>query len=172
LDRFGHGFNQIPDKADALDPYKYHIAIENHICSHWWTEKLSDSFLGMTLPFYHGAPNAAEYFPADSFIPIDICDFEGSLKTIKEAIASGAYEKRLDAIKEARQRVLKDYSTFAVVSKIIEERHNSKAKVQPGVTIKGKHALRTDPRIAAKIVLEKAYIRLKTVSNKFRQSEY
>jgi hypothetical protein len=166
MDRFGEGFKEIPDKALALDSYKYHIAIENHICDHWWTEKLSDSFLGMTLPFYYGAPNAAEYFPAESFIPIDINDFEGSLKIIRSAIENGEYEKRLEAIKKARQLAIEEYSTFAVVSKIIEARHTPQALPSENLEIKGKHALRKNPLIAIRIALEKTYMRLRTLRNK------
>ena len=51
-----------------------HIAVENHIAPHHWTEKLSDSFLGYCLPFYIGCPNAADYFPEQSFIGLDIED--------------------------------------------------------------------------------------------------
>lgn len=165
MERFGEGFNEIPNKATALDPYKYHIAIENHICDHWWTEKLADSFLGMTLPFYHGAPNAAKYFPKDSFIPININDFEGSLRIIKSAIANNAYDKRLAAIQEARRLTLEKYSTFAVVSKIIEERHQTNVPIQPKSIIKGKHALRRDPIVAIRIGLEKTYFRIRALLN-------
>lgn len=166
MDRFGEGFKEIPDKALALDAYKYHIAIENHICDHWWTEKLSDSFLGMTIPFYHGAPNASDYFPAESFIPIDINDFEGSLKIIRSAIENGEYEKRLEAIKKARQLAIEDYSTFAVVSKIIEARHDPKATRTDNFEIKSKHALRKNPLVAIRIAAEKTYMRLRTLMNK------
>ena len=49
LNHFGKGFNQIKDKSEGLKFYKYHITIENHLANHWWTEKLSDAFLGCTL---------------------------------------------------------------------------------------------------------------------------
>jgi len=63
IDVFGHGINEIDDKAEALQPYRYHVVVENHVAKHHLTEKLPDAFLGYTLPFYHGAPNAADYFP-------------------------------------------------------------------------------------------------------------
>lgn len=160
LDWFGAGIKKVTDKAEALDAYKYHIAIENHICDHWWTEKLSDSFLGHTLPFYYGAPNAADYFPADSFIPIDINDFEESLKTIHNAIENNEYERRQDAIQEARRLALEEYSTFPTVSKIIEERHDTTLTPQPGCRIFGKHALRQNPIKAIRIGLEKTHMRV------------
>ena len=166
MDRFGEGFNEIADKATSLDDYKYHIAIENHFCDHWWTEKLSDSFLGHTLPFYHGAPNADEYFPKDSYIPINIYDFEGSVKIIKDAIANNEYEKRIESIKVARERCLYEYSTFAVVSKIVQERHVASSSNDKKITIRSKHNIRKNPLIAIQLLLEKAYIRIRSLINK------
>jgi hypothetical protein len=69
LDVFGHGVNPMNDKAEVLDPYRYHIAIENHIFPHHLTEKLPDAFLGYTLPFYHGCQNASDYFPPEFLCP-------------------------------------------------------------------------------------------------------
>jgi hypothetical protein len=123
LEIFGHGVRFMDDKAEALDPYRYHIAIENHVCPHHWTEKLADSFLGLTLPFYHGCPNAADYFPPGSFIPIDIHDVEGSATIIRRTIQNREYEKRLPAIQEARRLVMEKYNLFAVLADLIERRH-------------------------------------------------
>ncbi len=41
LDVFGHGVRPVADKSEVLNPYKYHIAIENHVYPHHITEKLS-----------------------------------------------------------------------------------------------------------------------------------
>ena len=155
MDRFGEGFREIPDKAASLDAYKYHIAIENHVAPHWWTEKLADAFLGHTLPFYHGAPNASDYFPADSFIPINIYNFDESLHIIRNAIAEGAYEKRIGAIKGARKQIVEKYNTFASVAAIIESRHDSSRPSVTNLMICGKHALRRNPLIASQIAIEK-----------------
>ncbi len=125
LEIFGHGVRYIELKNEALDSFRYHVAIENHVCPHHWTEKLADSFLGMCLPFYHGAPNAAEYFPEQSFIPINIHDFEASLARIQQAIRDNEYERRLPAIREARRLVLERYSTFPQLARLIAERHDA-----------------------------------------------
>lgn len=148
LDVFGRGAIPLDDKAEALDAYRYHIAIENHIGPHHWTEKLSDAFLGLTLPFYAGCPNAADYFPPESFIPIDMNDAEGAVRIIRRAIANNEFEKRLPAIIEARRRVLFEYNLFAVLSREVEKRH------QPGLLISGneiiysRHALRKQSLLA------------------------
>ncbi len=168
LNRFGENVREISDKAEALDAYRYHIAIENHVCPHWWTEKLADAFLGLTLPFYYGAPNVADYFPAESFISIDIRNFKESLDTIRRAIENNEYGKRLPAIQEARRLVLEKYNTFAVLSDIIEKRHNSLAKPQPSCQIFGRHALRQTPLKAVRIGLEKTVMRVRTLFGNMR----
>ncbi len=147
LDRFGRGIREINDKADALDHYKYHIAVENHRCDHWWTEKLSDAFLGLTLPFYYGAPNASEYFPSESFIEIDINDLEGSAIIIKNAVKTDQYEKRLPFIKESRRLILEKYNFYATITKIIEDRymHCEMEKISEKISIKSRAELRKIP---------------------------
>lgn len=140
MDVFGHGVRDIDDKADAVDPYKCHIAIENHLCEHHWTEKLADCFLGWSIPIYHGCPNAEDYFPKDSFVAIDInkpCEAE---EKIRAAMAAGEYERRLPAIREARRRILEEYNLFAVISRIIEQQKPA-IKSKPS-KLHSRHALR------------------------------
>lgn len=162
LDVFGRGIRPMDDKAEALDPYHFHIAIENHISLHHWTEKLSDAFLGMTLPFYAGAPNAGDYFPAESFIPIDIHDPEKSYRIIQDTIHSDAYQKRLPYIREARDLVLNKYHLIAVVSQIIGNMGLSSGEC--GFRSRSRHALRkSNPGIALQLLSEKVRQRIMCV---------
>jgi len=164
LDVFGHGVRPIADKAEALDRYRYHIAIENHVCQHHWTEKLSDSFLGLCLPFYHGCPNAADYFPEESFIPIDINDTERAARQIKEAIATDAYARRLPAIKEARRLVLERYGLFATVSRLVTDlnKATTNTPTATGEAILSRRAWRKrHPLDAIAYAWEKTRIRLR-----------
>lgn len=162
LEVYGHGVRPIERKNMALDPYRYHIAIENHVCLHGWTEKLADAFLGMCLPFYFGAPNAAEYFPEDSFIPIDLRDPAGAAARIRQAIQDNEYQKRLPAIQEARRRVLEQHSPLVQLTRLIEER--SPATAPPAAAegwILSRHAWRRASwRHALAQGLEKAWVRL------------
>jgi len=140
---YGRGARPLDDKAEALDTYRYHVAVENYIGPHHWTEKLSDAFLGLTLPFYAGCTNAADYFPPESFIPIDVRDPAGAARIIRQAILNGEYEKRLPAIMEARRRVLFEHNFFAVISREIEKRHTCLAGTGNRTVIYSRHALRT-----------------------------
>ena len=119
LDIYGRGVRPVEKKAECLDHYRYTVAIENHVGPHHWTEKLSDSFLGYCLPFYFGCPNAAAWFPEESFIPIDIEEPRAAADTIREAMAGGEYERRLPAIVEARRRVIEEYNLANVVGDVI-----------------------------------------------------
>lgn len=62
IDIFGFGHNPVALKDSALDPYHYTIVIENSFVGNYWTEKLSDAYLGFSTPIYLGAPNVQSYF--------------------------------------------------------------------------------------------------------------
>ncbi len=122
LEIYGHGVRYVEKKYESLDPYRFHIAIENHIAQHHWTEKLSDPFLGYAVPIYCGCTNVFDYFPEESLVRIDINDFEGSLHTIRQVLnTEGEYERRLEAVKEARRRVLNEYNLLAMLNNIITQ---------------------------------------------------
>lgn len=119
LDWFGNGINPIPEKWAGLAPYKYSIAIENHMAHNVITEKLWDPLLTWTMPIYAGAPNAGAYIPEDSFVTIDIRDLNGSIAAIEAALESDLYSAALPALGAARERVLGPlnlYSRLAAVA--------------------------------------------------------
>lgn len=122
LERFGRGFHFIEKKYQALDDYKFHIVIENHIEKHMWSEKLADAFLGFTVPIYCGCPNVYDYFPKDSLIQIDITKPREAIEIIKKVISiPGEYERRFEAVKEARRRVIYEYNLLAMITKIVNQ---------------------------------------------------
>jgi hypothetical protein len=142
MEVFGHGHRHIQTKVEALDPFRYHLAIENHYAPHHWTEKLADTFLGGCLPLYFGCPNVFDYFPEESLIPLDIRDFSGSLETISQALRDHAYEKRLPAIREARRLVLEEYALFPMLSQLIPKLHEPTQKSQRTEIIQSRHTWR------------------------------
>lgn len=141
LERFGRGFNFIEKKYQAIDDYKFHVVVENHIGEHMWSEKLADALLGLTVPIYCGAPNIYDYFPKDSIIVMDINDFEGSLSKIKDIISKpGEYERRLPAVKEARKLVIEKYNLIAMINNIVEKAPKNEFKA--GVKIYSRRQMR------------------------------
>ncbi len=124
IDLFGFGIHPIEDKWDAIADYKYHIVIENGSFPHYWTEKLSDAYLGWTFPLYYGCPNLESYFAKDAFRRIDLDDFDGSVRQIKSILESDLYERSLDALNAARLKVLDEYNFFPVVSQFVEQHYS------------------------------------------------
>jgi len=127
IDLFGRAVRVIDDKWDGLAPYKYSLAVENSCSPDYWTEKLADCFLTWTMPFYYGCTNLEEYFPAESFIRIDIGEPAIAIEQIKAAIKNNEWEKRLPALKRARELVLNQYQIFPHLVNQIKANHNSNA---------------------------------------------
>lgn len=120
VDWFGKGVRPLKSKYDALDPYKYHIAVENHVAEGHWTEKLADAIVCGCLTFYAGDSSVARILPAGSFIPIPIDDPARAAKIISDAVEAGEWERRRDAIAEARRLLLTKYNFFAQVAEVVE----------------------------------------------------
>jgi hypothetical protein len=120
LDWFGRGVKPIAQKTDALEPYKYHLAVENHIAPGHWSEKLSDPILCECLTFYAGDPDIARTLPADAIIPVPLDDVAATEKIIRDALQNGEYEKRLPAIREAKRLLLERYNFHAQIIRVIE----------------------------------------------------
>lgn len=129
IDLFGRAVRVIEDKWDGLAPYKYSLSVENSCSSDYWTEKITDCFLSWTIPFYWGCTNLEEYFPEESFIRINIEKPEIAVDIIKSAITNNEWEKRLPALKVAREKVLNQYQLFPHLAKLIRSHHaNNKDK--------------------------------------------
>ncbi len=123
-DWYGRGVKPLAHKYEALDPYKYSLAIENHIAPGHWSEKIADVLLAEALPFYAGDPNLDKVLPPDAFIRIPIDDPAEAVRIVREAIANNEYEKRLPAIREAKRLLLTKYNMYAQILKVIREVEN------------------------------------------------
>ena len=149
FDWFGRGIRPINDKSEAMDSYQYHVGIENHISPHYWTDKISDSFLARCLPFYYGPENISDYFEPNSYVTIDINKPESALEIMTKSLKDRLFEQRISAIDHARELVLTDYNLVNIVARIIEERHDTLSNGPNGQTIMGRHAFRKHHPIKA-----------------------
>jgi hypothetical protein len=129
LDVFGVGIKEIEDKWDAIAKYKYHIVLENTSHHDYWTEKLSDAFLGGAYPFYYGCPNLSDYFSADAFTFIDIDDLDKSIATIENEIKNQKYEGSIEKIAEAKDLILDKYNIFPLISNYCKSGISSPANI-------------------------------------------
>lgn len=110
---FGKGFQQIDDKLEAVLPYRYHLVLENSQSPHYWTEKLTDAYLGWAFPLYVGCPNLNDYFSPESFIALNMRDVPGAVAIIRKLLAEPENPIREAAVHQAREKVLEVYNPFA-----------------------------------------------------------
>lgn len=133
-DKFDFYSDFTGNKLEKISPYKYHLVLENQNRYNTFSEKLYDSFLGEAFTFYAGSTNIEDYFDPDSFIKLDINDFNGSIKKIEDAIDNNIYEKNYSAIKNSKSVVLEELNIIKRIDKIINnfevnEKNNNYSKV-------------------------------------------
>lgn len=133
IDFFGRGYRNFDDKWDVLAPYKYHISLENSSQKHYWTEKISDCFLAETYPIYYGCTNLTDYFPTESFQPINIHDFESATHLIDKVLAEDTFEKKRDVLKDCKGMVLQEYNMFDYVAMLCDQMDASLPKKEVSI---------------------------------------
>lgn len=137
---FGKGFQQVDDKLEAVLPYRYHLVLENSQSPHYWTEKLTDAYLGWSFPLYVGCPNLEDYFERESFLPLDMTDVAGAATTIRRLLQEPSDQTRLAALTRAREKVLDVYNPFARFAHWANQLYQPAAKEQ--VVIRSEKAFR------------------------------
>ena len=133
IDWYGNGINSIPQKWDGIAAYKYHVVLENQSRHNILSEKLYDSYLGLSFPFYWGAPNISEFFHPDSFEAIEILDWKWAIDTIEKNISSDRWMKSKELLLESKERVLTAHNPFYRIINIINSSDNhgaNKVKIE------------------------------------------
>ena len=132
---YGNGVNTIDKKSDIIFKSKYHIAIENDSRKNLVSEKLYDSFLGLSFPIYYGAPNINYLFDKNSIISIDINDINNSIKSIENTIDSNLYEENFEQLLKSKKQVLNDFNIFYRLNKLVEDNISKKSSSFEKTTI-------------------------------------
>ena len=118
---YGRGFKTIDDKADALLPHKFNLAVENGEGPHVWTEKLTDPWLCWSFPFYAGCSNVADYFPRDGFEMINLDDPVAEAERMVKEMENGRWEAAQTAISKAREKVLEEENIMILMANLATE---------------------------------------------------
>ena len=121
IDFYGRGFLPMVDKLDSLVDYRFQVVLENSSYDHYFSEKLTDCILAGTYPIYYGCSNLDNYFPAHSYLRIDINNFDKSVASIDAAIEQEIDRKFRTDLLLARDRVLYDHNLFPMLIKLIQQ---------------------------------------------------
>ena len=139
MDVFGQGVRDIDDKWDAIADYKYHIVIENSSFPDYWTEKLTDCYLGGAYPFYYGCTNIQSYFPQEAFSAIDINDVGYSIEIIEKALAADVYAQSTAVLDVSRNLVLDRFNLFALINEHIAASAKNSGQKEKVIIVPEKH---------------------------------
>ncbi|MEH6587182.1 MAG: glycosyltransferase family 10 [Halioglobus sp.] len=108
---------ELADKADALLPYEFSVAIENICEPGYATEKLLDCFLAETQPVYLGDPQAPDHYDQDA---ITILPKKQPLDVLR-GVVDGKLCYDSDAVKRAKARYLNDHNLLAQLTDLINK---------------------------------------------------
>lgn len=99
VDLYGRHVNPIDSKNDALDSYRYSIAIENYNTDYYFSEKLLDCFLTCTIPIYWGPKFVNSTFNQKGIIWLDevndICNLDEKYYNDRIGVIKQNYEYAL-----------------------------------------------------------------------------
>jgi hypothetical protein len=109
IDIYGRGFNSFECKYEILKKYKYSICIENSSLPDYFTEKINECYLAEVFPIYFGCTNIQEYYDSNSFLSIDIYDYQKSIEKIEYALQSSLWENNIDLIRQMKHLYLTKY---------------------------------------------------------------
>lgn len=123
LVHYGKGFTPVDDKMEAVLPHRFHLVLENSQSPHYWTEKLTDAYLGWAFPLYVGCPDLADYFAPESFRALDMNDVDDAVRTIEGLLEDPRSTDEIEAIRVARERVLEEYNPFRRFEMWVERFH-------------------------------------------------
>ncbi len=100
LDAYGKQYRSLPEKSEALLPYRYSVVIENSQSSNYFTEKLIDCLLCNCLPIYWGTSDIKHYFDPSGILYCE--SFEEICDTIA-TLTPDDYQSRSAAIQRNRE---------------------------------------------------------------------
>lgn len=87
-------------KEDVFDKFQFSIIVENYSTPGWFTEKLLDPFMRMTVPIYWGDPLIGNVFDSLGILSFKTGD---DLKAILESITPETYYDMLPYIRKNRE---------------------------------------------------------------------
>lgn len=90
---------------DELFNSQFHIAIENDVKDHWFSEKILDCFISKTVPIYCGCPNIGKYFNESGILKFNTV---AECVKICNSLNEKTYEEMLPII-EQNYKIAKNY---------------------------------------------------------------
>nr|WP_321442727.1 hypothetical protein [uncultured Cohaesibacter sp.] len=118
---FGRGFDPLTDKAEVIDNSRYHLALENNLMPHGWTEKTADTLLGGAFLIHGGSPAIADEFDKDGLLWIDLTRPREAVQRIRQCLEvdRARDDRAIKAMQANKERLMHEHNLFAVLNKMV-----------------------------------------------------
>ncbi len=120
VDCYGKGIRPVSRKVEAIEPYRFSVAMENAAQNHYFTEKLVDCILLETVPVYYGCPGITDLLDGDGLIQFsDLAELE----RILPLLTPERYEQMRPALLRNRETLIRKgwFSTPSLFVRLAEE---------------------------------------------------
>ncbi len=124
LDRFGKAYQPVESKNEALDNYRFSLAVENSRSTGYFTEKVLDCFLTRTIPIYWGDPELGRFFDMDGVID---CQTEKDIDRAVKTVTEQDYEDRRAVIDRNFETAIGYFDLHARLAKALDETNRSRS---------------------------------------------
>ena len=111
------------DKTELFIDSMFHVVVENNIAQDYFTEKLIDCFVSMTIPIYYGCPNIGDYFELKGMIIINNIN---DIYNLNNILCDKFYTDRIAFIEDNYTRVLNRLSFKEQFINIVENKYDIK----------------------------------------------
>jgi hypothetical protein len=150
MDFYGGLGESFSDKFDVQSRYKYSLVLENTILAHYWSEKLADTFVASSFPFYLGCPNIDQYFHQDSMALLNGMPPALVSERLCSAIKEDLYASRISELEASRLAVLNQYNVFNEMARLVSLPASTKKciRLRPNAYFTETHLQRVRRRIS------------------------
>ena len=105
----------------GLIDYEMSIAIENASLDGYFTEKINDCFITLTMPIYYGAPDIENYFPDKAMIRMEELD-SSAVANLTDYINEKIIDmETINALEYSRELLLTKYNLWNVVTALVNK---------------------------------------------------
>ena len=106
------------NKQTIVEPYQFHIAVENAMHNNWFADKIVDAFIGKSIPLYWGCPNLDKFFNMDGVIRFyTLSELEARLNSLTPEF----YKEHFYAVEDNYRRAMNYVHTWDRIEEAITE---------------------------------------------------
>jgi len=103
VDCYGKGIRPVKGKLEALESYRFSVAMENVRCDYYYTEKLVDCVLAETIPIYWGCPSIHSIMDGRGILSFESLE---ELKALLPQLTEARYAEMQEYAVENKRRLL------------------------------------------------------------------